>query len=569
MLALFKLSIICNFLSTNSDANTSSLRRKLADIAFTDWTVGTAAMPRRCGHAATGYYNESIFLLGGAGYGHQLMEYDIHSDEFIDHGSQYLSHDTEALGFTQVKNIIYMIAHPGNRFSVFDLTSKIYTYGWENITIPVSVPAGCLAFSDNYLFVSGGYKNGLFDSLNTFQIFHITSMTWLSNTPQMNDARCLHACVTHPVNKRLYVIGGEGGICASTFDVVWLDTIESINIGNIDNITNERWVYIDRLMYAADRAQAIIFGQNIVVLGGYYRDSNNSNHYVDEVQVINIEDGTVSSNGLMANAEFGSAAIIVDKTIYAFSGYCPCSGLSCYCEYNTWQYTNLLTMGPTSSPTAYPTNPTLNPTLHPAEYPTTNPTIDPTPTKNPTYIPTNVPTYIPTTNPTIDPTEIPTQIPTFTITEGIKQSTEPPNTSPWWYIITALIILIIICTIIICVSCGLWRHSTRKSSQLSQRMDAAETELRAIKSHHRVQTAESVSKMALQLEHTCNNNLIQFINAQLSLPEPIIHEEKKMGIAHRHRIIGQVMDTNAGFAIDDEKHQQLDFDHDEIIGEGV
>eukprot|EP01084_Bolivina_argentea_P132932 234570_1 len=146
---------------------------------------------------ATGYFNDSIFLLGGNAYGYQMLEYKVSESEFIDHGENKLNDNTFGFGqyYSQINDTIYIIDPDGDKLSVFHMNTKIFEKSWNNVVIPLDVSSvGCLASSSQYLFVVGG-RDIIGAYLNTVQMLDVTTLMWSQNLANMIHFRGYLSCM--------------------------------------------------------------------------------------------------------------------------------------------------------------------------------------------------------------------------------------------------------------------------------------------------------------------------------------------------------------------------------------
>eukprot|EP01084_Bolivina_argentea_P042486 78322_1 len=429
----------------NKDNTYHKSTRKLL-IFYDKWETTNAILPRGGdANMAAGYYNDSIFLLGGDSHGYQLLEYNFLKKTLIDYGKLALI-PTESLGFgqyySQIDDTLYIISYPnGDKLSVFNMSTKVFESVWNNVDIPLAVSsAGCLASSTiftekyiNYLFIVGGGGNGVY--LNTLQTLDITAMIWYSST--MKDFRAYLSCIVHPQSNELYAIGGYNG-------TNYLNTVEKIYYPGIHT---QQWEYISNLLFPVIHSRSVIFKNKILVIGG-----DNDGDYVNEIQLIDITTGKTSSGGFTEYAMESTSAINVKDIIYAFGGAVEFNRYLDIMQYVDLTPTNEPTVDPTSEPTHNPTSLTINPSLAPTQsptnapsnkptnYPTLTPTHPPsiTPTLSPTeppslapsVSPTNVPSISPTNNPSLSPTKAPSFAPTWSPTNPTQKPTQAPSQSP-------------------------------------------------------------------------------------------------------------------------------------------
>eukprot|EP01084_Bolivina_argentea_P046115 84899_1 len=378
--------------------NIERSRRLLHSLKNNNWKTSSTSLPRNDYEMACGYYNQSIYLLGGYENGKQLIEYNILSAQMIDHGITALAiQPNESISrfsqmsqfYTQKGDTLYMLNEDENKLFSFELKTKLMDSYWNNIDVPGSViHSACLTLADTHLFIVGGsYRSG--STSFEFKMLDFKSNIWTSES-ELYVQRADHACIIHPVRKELYAIGGY----KTNVDLehVYLQSVERINIENVDQ---NDWNWFGDLLHKTSGGRAIIFNRFddiILVFGGFYYDSTDSYRTViNEVQVIDCISGTVTSGGFLDYAVYGSSVIIVDSIFYMFGGMRGShTGSFSSHSINSWQYLNLQTQQPTNQPT---TNPTSLPSDN-----TINPSISPT--NDPTFEPTFKPTIEPTTNPT-------------------------------------------------------------------------------------------------------------------------------------------------------------------------
>eukprot|EP01083_Nonionella_stella_P187235 687462_1 len=400
---------------------------------------GSPTLPRADYGMAIGSWNNTISIFGGEDYHTSYVEYDIASGSIIDHGQSFISPGRiygSSSFFTQMDQYLYSIDYNGQRFIRFDLSTKTYEYNWKSLyPFPKTVyQTGCLASTDQYLFVVGGgttsgspYKN--------FQIVNLTepisSSSWITGS-LLNEGRGRSTCTVHPSTNRLYVFGGKD-----------TDTIESINVASGAVISTETWSYNANTLLIQTRApSSITWGEDIYIIGGYDYDYSTGDNFLNMIQIFSTLTGTVTESGTTLDfATMSAAAVRVGKIIYVFGGAPYASPVVQHSS--AWQHCDLLatrppTTAPTLNPTQQPTTPTSVPTKHPTvqttspttltsiptRYPSSDPTKSPTihptevtvnPTEatvNPSMTPSNQPSKAPSNNPSENPTQVPTGTPT-------------------------------------------------------------------------------------------------------------------------------------------------------------
>eukprot|EP01083_Nonionella_stella_P170884 582565_1 len=380
----------------------------------TAWTtVTTPPLPVANSRMASGYYDGSIFLVGGWEQYRQLVEYDISQNNMIDLGTTTITADVCAEGqwYTQHNNILYMIERmDSTRFATFNLQTKTFTPNWNSVVIPNIALRSCIASYNNILFVIAGHQtNPTYTYFDAFHAYNLSSNSWLSGTPSLNKARKSFSCVVHPDTDTLYAIGGYECCNPET------ETIETLDV---TTITSSSWQYSDNLIYPAVNTRAVVAYEDIFVVG----DGSNV------VQIIDSATGQVTTGPVMNYIIRNPGLINVDGTIYSFGGVGGC------CNYwlDSWQHYTV--PPPTPSPTGAPTfSPSVAPTTSPSESPTKSPSFAPSsapsnaPSQPPTAAPSSVPTYPPSRSPSSAPTQPPTQSPTQTPSQSPSQ---PPSSVP-------------------------------------------------------------------------------------------------------------------------------------------
>eukprot|EP01084_Bolivina_argentea_P303040 523149_1 len=320
---------------------------------------------------AIGYYNNTIFLLGGHGYVRQITKLDTLAGNYYYNSTAMVPESTWGIWglsqyYAQWNERLYWIDPQSGATTV---NNKIYVYNLRSgnyidntsIVSPKKVRVGgCLATNGDLLFVTGGRTTSQGSNQNTVKIYNISSALWLSNIPLMQKARQTHACVWNKVTNELYAIGG------------YTDTVERIMI---HNITNQNWEYtIDTLLYPTNGGTAISIYDSILLIGGTNTNTNNRSMLI---QIINCVIGQVSAGEKLIYGVLNPSLIIVNTSLYVFGEHD--GGINHSIQ--TWQYFNLLTNAPTHAPTGYTMDPTYNPTFYPiisTEFPAKSPTIIPT-----------------------------------------------------------------------------------------------------------------------------------------------------------------------------------------------
>eukprot|EP01083_Nonionella_stella_P290033 986872_1 len=320
-----------------------------------DWIVGNPSFPRVFSAAAIGFWNNSIFILGGYAAADaqstglkQFVEYNLVNSSIMDHGANYFSQSIFGIGqfYHQQHNYLYMIDPFSQTLCMLDLsaTTKELQSNWNSVTIPHNVNAyGCLVGNDEYLFIVGGDSTvGYGDYVDYLQILQLSPLQWLSNTPSLNSGRRSAACIIHESSGFLYAIGGFGGP----------GLIKEIEKVNIANILSNSWQITSELIYSADGARAILYDSDYILVFGGWRAF--SPHVANEyIQIIDTKTDTVSLSSSTLNFPVSSTSvIIVENTIYKFGGSTDSNTKTN--QWETYHISTDSTTNPSHAPTNHP-----------------------------------------------------------------------------------------------------------------------------------------------------------------------------------------------------------------------
>eukprot|EP01084_Bolivina_argentea_P091023 163918_1 len=316
------------------------------------WTVPSSPLlPHSSNRMAVGfdYLNNKIWMVGGYPVVTSLMSFM--NNTFTDHGTTNASVSGNGQFYAQMDEYLYMIhAENGDTFDRFNVFTSVIENNFTSIPVDVGV-YGCLTVIsgdlEKYLAIIGGTGNGIVD----VQILKLETKTWISGVPNMQEARSMASCAA--TNNKLYAIGGffYGG--------VYRDSIEVLNVLNLDMIQNQQWRYMRTLSHGMSGSRAVIYGYMIYIVGGYYYDYINSvDTYNDIVYVIDPLFDEITIRGYMDISLVDAGAIVMDEKLYVFGGMDGSVVL------NSWRYLSLppeLTLSPTTSPT---TAPSTSPIAH-------------------------------------------------------------------------------------------------------------------------------------------------------------------------------------------------------------
>eukprot|EP01083_Nonionella_stella_P213428 769833_1 len=307
-------------------------------------------LPRACIRMAIGYdrYSDTVRILGGWDHERQLVSLSLQDDSIIDHGQYNLSYNVYGAGqfYKQIDNTLWFLDELGTFIERFDLHT--FQFDHDYISLPIRARTGCLTsarFDTDYLFVLGGVGAGDTGRSNSVQIFNLSSNLWLSNVSNMQQPRGKVSCMAH--HGKLYAIGGDHTSSIAHF------TIETLNISNLITIESEQWVYIDNLVQRIMNAIALIYEDDILVVGGNTWDGVNPG-YPSQINVIDTTTDTVSTGGYLSYNTSAVSAIIVYPRVFVFGQ--TDAGVANHAD-KKWQYHVLPTAAPTAAPSVSPSYP--------------------------------------------------------------------------------------------------------------------------------------------------------------------------------------------------------------------
>eukprot|EP01083_Nonionella_stella_P299027 1014724_1 len=383
--------------------------------------------PRAVGAAACATYNNSIFIMGGWMDRRQFVEYNILSDVMVDHGRDVLPQNVygHAMYFSQYNSFVYMRAQGSDTIAVYDLSSSNVSTIQKGASNIFGTSA-CVAASEHFLFIVGGYTVGWLRILNVLSLLdHVWSLG-----PEMITKRVNQGCVVMPDNY-LYAIAGA--------------TPQNERI-SINNLQDQTWHLIDPLTETVGFHGIAPYQGVIWVFGG--RDASNLAVYFNKIWNIYTEDGSVAllPESLPFNFSLTSGTMtIVHNIVYLFGE-------------QSMKYVIHPSDNPTKTPTDNPsepsTNQTDNPSLNPSKMPSD------TPSKWPTISPSNEPSITPTNTPTDAPSSVPTFVPIATTDieqEHTQHSALKPPKSSGINSITVIIIIVCVLAFFICMIALIYR----------------------------------------------------------------------------------------------------------------
>eukprot|EP01083_Nonionella_stella_P029642 81545_1 len=377
---------------------------------------GTTTIPRQSSKQTACFNGGDKILLIGGHYTDDVISFDINTKAFHDYNGYndllFQNKDfteTYAQAWVQIDDNLYWIDTDGDGTHFLALTlSNIDEYISATSYVdlladfPVYFGAGMNGPSftsiDEYFIVSGG-KFVDFNWVNQIFIYNISSGFWLPNNtaPQMPYGLIMHSSVVHPMNYRLYLLGGQGSV--SSLD--YKDAIITLDVSDMHDFNGKQFIQITpKLSVARYGVRSLVYGQYIFVIGGVYQGvggMNGVHYYPKTIEIIDVlnNDAITADDELSFGVAFPSI-IAVNSILYVFGGddfetvYTP--------HYSTrWQYYSL---PPTNEPTNAPTTP------QPSHIPTSV-------TGTPSFVPTQTPTLFPSTHPaTTQPTNQPSSVST-------------------------------------------------------------------------------------------------------------------------------------------------------------
>eukprot|EP01083_Nonionella_stella_P305618 1066842_1 len=312
-----------------------------------EWTLSNVTLPRPDWGTAIAYHNKSVYLAGGESNRHQLVEYSLDQDLFIDHDSTDISYNIWSGGqyYTQSTHILYMVTT--DMLAILNLETKQFA---NHHTMQVNTGDGaCVASTSEYILISGG-GFGYSGYLDTLQIFNLSSAVWVSNTATLKEKRGQHSCVVHSSTNTLYSIGGQNDLPSPiSDDRTYVNgdlhtPLHSIEIISTTNVHTQTWSYNrDNLTSPATQTRCVVYENRIFVLGGWGPSSS-------KMYVIDVQTGQVSMGMPLVYAVYSLSAVVIHDLLYAFGGFSSATG-----EADKVQYYNL-----TNAQTMHTLSPTTN-----------------------------------------------------------------------------------------------------------------------------------------------------------------------------------------------------------------
>eukprot|EP01083_Nonionella_stella_P030180 82814_1 len=366
-------------------------------VGTTTWIMGSEPVRINFGRVV-GSYNDTIFLLGGqmALYGIQKFQTTTKRFTYRDDNALPLYTKAFGQGWTQKEHIIYF-TQTESKLAMYRMDTEQYISNWMDVPIDIGVDA-CLASSNDHLFVVGGSYSSTSSPTfhNKLQIFSLSTLQWTNNASSMNTARTTAACIV--ANDYLWAFGGR-------YDTVDYKAgqLASNERVELNNITQNTWVYVDSLTTALTGLRAVVYKDTIYVIGG-----NAFVYTNDIVHLMDTQTGALTGTDHLPFLTAVSSPIVVRDVLYVFGG-------QDLFVFDKWTYFNFSspTTNPSTAPTGIPSVSPSSPSVVPSVFPSI-PSIAPSklPTSGPSKSPTSGPSDIPTSGPSKSPTSGPSNVPT-------------------------------------------------------------------------------------------------------------------------------------------------------------
>eukprot|EP01083_Nonionella_stella_P310345 1102289_1 len=205
----------------------------LSSLIWNQWNISTwntSSVDNSTGeplitHAfAIGYYNDSVWLLGGSNRESYVLEIDLLRKRAVHHQSSASPrYDQWDNRYFQRGSVVFLSNKDKPNIYGYDLRLQetTYTIPKYNITNFISDKAVCITGNDDYLFQTGGI-----DSNNMFYLYDFDTQEW-SNGPLMPQFRSHTSCIV--LNYVLYVIGGRSNDTALR-SVIVIDVDQQTNL---------------------------------------------------------------------------------------------------------------------------------------------------------------------------------------------------------------------------------------------------------------------------------------------------------------------------------------------------
>eukprot|EP01084_Bolivina_argentea_P293054 503974_1 len=158
-------------------------------IKPSEWKIEPESLTRADSRQAIGYYNSTIFVIGGPINPRSLIKYDTQTKNITINiqNSPNITTNIACFGqsWVQKQHLLYIIPWRISNLTVYNMADNTFTIQEE---IPQDVSASaCMATYDMFIFVLGGINNNGY--LNTTQIFNISAHQWMNQTPTLTKKK--------------------------------------------------------------------------------------------------------------------------------------------------------------------------------------------------------------------------------------------------------------------------------------------------------------------------------------------------------------------------------------------
>eukprot|EP01083_Nonionella_stella_P145885 458123_1 len=282
----------------------------LSSLVWNQWNMSTwntsgVELEPLIGHAiAIGYYNDSVWLLGGSNRESYVLEIDLLRKRAVHHQSSASPrYDQWDNRYFQRGSVVFLSNKDKPNIYGYDLRlqEKTYTIPKYNITNFISDKAVCITGNDDYLFQTGGI-----DSNNMFYLYDFDTQEW-SNGPLMPQFRSHTSCIV--LNYVLYVIGGRSNDTA----------LRSVIVIDVDPQTSlQSWVaFPANLSFPRVMARSVAYHEFIYVVGGESAKQGKATTYVDVIDTVNQQ---ISRDTNLIREKRAMSVVIIDHMLCVFGG---------------------------------------------------------------------------------------------------------------------------------------------------------------------------------------------------------------------------------------------------------
>eukprot|EP01083_Nonionella_stella_P232411 819902_1 len=272
-------------------------------ISSSDWFL-----PQPDFQMSIGAYNDILTILGGNYNPLDMTIYEISNDLII-------PLPTNTMGtsqyWTQIQNIVLLMDPYSPVINSYDLSTSIFTQKWKGITIPnnVTIYTGCIASTQDTLFIVGGADEVNDVYLDTLFIYYLNSDTW-DHGASISPPRSRHSCIVSEWSDQLYVIGGQ----------YRNGQTRGIQYISVNNTAQNTWTTLQHnLEFRSDGVRSVSYDKYIYIISG--GDNEGTGIYLNTVHIIDAETNTLSvaQHSLVYGVSY-SAPVIVQDRLYVFGG---------------------------------------------------------------------------------------------------------------------------------------------------------------------------------------------------------------------------------------------------------